>query len=52
MPTERTKVPLKDGTRDFKNSPLFKRPAGFCVIITGDFERFQYVKIETSFLKN
>ena len=31
-------VPLKNGTRDFKNSRPFTRSTYFCVKITGDFE--------------
>ena len=36
----------KNGTRDFWNSPSFKRSAYFYVAITGDFERFQYFNFE------
>ena len=37
---------------DFLNSPLFKRSAFIYVAIIGDFETFQYLELETSFLKN
>ena len=37
-PTERAEVLLKNGTRDFQNSPLFERSACFNVTVTGSFE--------------
>ena len=46
-----TGVLLKDGTRDFENSPPFERLACFFVRITGKFQRFQYFNFETIFLK-
>ena len=49
-PTERAHVLLKNGTRDFQNSPPFERSACFYVTIVGNFERFQYFK--TNFLEN
>ena len=39
-PTERAYILLKNGTRAFQNSPLFKRPSCFYVIISGSFEQF------------
>ena len=42
----------KNGTSDFESSPPFKRLTYFYVTITGNFERFHYFDIETSFLKN
>ena len=51
-PIERPYVPQKNGATDFLKSRAFKRSACFYVIITGDFERFQYLNFETSFLKN
>ena len=38
QPKEKPWVPLKNGTRDFKNSPPFTRSTYFYVKITGDFE--------------
>ena len=38
--TERAWVLLKNGTRDFQNSPLFVRSACFYVTISGYFEHF------------
>ena len=52
MPTERAKVLLKNGTRDFQNSPPFDRSACFYVTITENFKRFQYFNFETDFLEN
>ena len=52
MPTERAKVLLKNGTRDFQNSPPFDRSACFYVTITENFKRFQYFNFETDFLLN
>ena len=52
MPTERAKVLLKNGTRDFQNSPPFDRSACFYVTITGNFEGFQYSNFQTNFLEN
>ena len=51
-PTERVQALLKDGTRDFENTPPFERPACFYVTITGNFKRFQCFKFETNFVKN
>ena len=39
-------------TRHFQNTPPFERSACFYVIITANFERFQYFNFETDFLKN
>ena len=36
---------------DFQNSPQFERSACFYVTISGNFERFQYLKFETNFLE-
>ena len=49
-PVERPYVLLKTVLGIFKRS--FKRSACFYVTITDDFERFQFLKFETSFLKN
>ena len=43
---------FKNGTRDFQKSPLFERPTCFYVVMTENFERFQYFNFETSFQKN
>ena len=51
-PTERAKVLLKMGTRDFQNSPPFERLACFYVTIIENFERFQCFNFETNFLEN
>ena len=51
-PTERAQVLLKNGTRDFQNSPPIERSACFYVTITGNFEQFQYFRFETDFLEN
>ena len=51
-PTEKTSVLLKNGTRDFQNSPPFERSACFYVTISGNFERFQYFNFEADFLEN
>ena len=50
--TQERAVPLKNGTKDFQNSPPFERLACFYGTITGNFEHFQYLNFETSFLKN
>ena len=39
-PTETAYVLLKNGTRDFQNSPSFNRSACFYATISGNFERF------------
>ena len=51
-PPERKSILLKNGTRDFQNSPPFERSVCFCVTSTGTFEHFQYFKLETNFLEN
>ena len=51
-PIERELVLLKTGIRNFQNSPPFERSECFYVIITGNFERFQYFNFEINFLKN
>ena len=51
-PTERAQVLLKNGTRDFQNSPPFERSACFYVTISESFKRFQYFNFETDFLEN
>ena len=51
-PTERAWVLLKNGTRDFQNSPPFERSACFYVTISESFKRFQYFNFETNFLEN
>ena len=50
--TERGYLLLKDGTKDFQNSPLFARSTCFYVTISGNFERFQYFNFEIDFLEN
>ena len=50
--TERVYVLLKNSPRDFQNSHPFKRLVCFCVIISGNFECFQYFNFETDFLEN
>ena len=52
MPTERAYIFLKNGTKDFENSPPFQRSACFYVTISGNFERFQYFNFEADFLEN
>ena len=51
-PTERTQALLKNGTRDFQNSPPLETLACFSVTITENFKLFQYFNIETDILKN
>ena len=51
-PTERALFLLKDGTRDFQNSPPLERLAWFYITVNGNFECFQYFKSETDFLEN
>ena len=41
----------KNGTKDFQNSPPFKRSTCFYVAINGNFERFQYFNFETDFME-
>ena len=41
---------LKNGARDFQNSPPFERY--FYVTISENFEHFQYFNCETDFLEN
>ena len=40
-PTERAQVLLKNGTRDFQNSPPFERSTFFYVTICEHFKRFR-----------
>ena len=49
---ERAKVVLKNGARDFQNSPPFEGSACFYLIISETFERFQFFSFETAFLGN
>ena len=51
-PTERAEVRLKNGTRNFQNSPPFARSTCFYLTISGNFERFQYFNFEIGFLEN
>ena len=44
-------VLLKNGPRDFQNSPRFERSACFYVTISESFKRFQYFKFEQIFWK-
>ena len=37
---------------DFQNSPLFERSACFYVVISENFEHFQYFNFEADFLEN
>ena len=50
--TERAQVILKNGTRNFQNSPSFERSACFYVTISENFEHFHYFNFETDFLEN
>ena len=50
--TERAWVFLKNGTRDFQNSPSLERSACFYVTMSEIFEHFQYYNFETGFLEN
>ena len=43
------KILLKNGTRDFQNSPLFERSTRFYVTISVNF---QYLNFETDFLEH
>ena len=43
---------LKNGYRDFQNSPPFERSACFYVTISENFEHFQYFNFEKDFLEN
>ena len=49
---ERAQTLLRNGTRDFKNSPPLEKSACFYVTISGNFEHFQYFNFETDFLEN
>ena len=51
-PTVGTQVLLKNGARNFENSPPFDRSACFYVTISESFKRFQYFNFETNFLEN
>ena len=51
-PTEIAWFLLKNGTRDFENSPLFERSACFYVTISENFKLFQYYNFEIDFLEN
>ena len=51
-PRERAQVFLKNGTRDFQNSPPFERLPCFFVTISEKFKRFQQFNFETDFLEN
>ena len=54
-PTKRAWIFLKNGTREFQNippPPPFQRMACFYLTISESFERFQYLKFETSFLES
>ena len=51
-PIERGLVFLKNGNRDFQNSPLFDRSTCFYVKISESFKLFQYFDFETNFLEN
>ena len=42
----------KDCTMDFQNSPLFERSACFYVVISENFEHFQYFNFDTDFLEH
>ena len=50
-PRERAKVLLKNGTRDFQNSPPFEGSACFYVTLGGNSKRFQYCNFKTNFLE-
>ena len=51
-PTEKAWVLLKNGTKDFQNSPPFNRSAYFYLTISGKFEGFQDFNFKTDFLEN
>ena len=50
--TERAKVLLKNGPRNFQNSPPFERLTCLYVTISQNFKHFQYFNFETDFLEN
>ena len=50
-PTERAQVLLKNGARDFQNSPRFERSACFYVKTSESFKRFQCFNFEKKFLE-
>ena len=50
--TEKAKILLKSGTRDFQNSPPFERSACIYVEISRNFKRFQCFNFETDFMEN
>ena len=49
--TVRTKVLLKNGTRDFQNSSPFDRLACFYVTFSGNFKRFKALTLQQIFCK-
>ena len=51
-PTERAWALLKNGTKDFQNTPPFERSACFYMTMSETFKRFQYFSFETNFLEN
>ena len=50
-PTERAQVLLRNGTRDFQNSPLFQRSACFYMTISGSLNIFNVVTLKHIFWK-
>ena len=50
--TERAWVLLKNGTRDFQNTPPFERSTCFYVTISENFKSFQYFNFKRDFLEN
>ena len=51
-PRERAQTLLKNGTRDFQNSPAFERSVCFYAITTGNFDCFHYFIFDANFLKD
>ena len=50
--TERAWVLLKNGSRDFQNTPPFERSTCCYVAISENFKSFQYFNFKTDFLEN
>ena len=51
-PTAIASLFLKNGTRNFQNSPPFDRSTSFYAAMTGNFKHFQCFNFESNFLKN
>ena len=50
-PTERALILLKNGLRNFQNSPLFERLASFYVTISEGFKLFSNLTLKKNFWK-